>query len=140
MLPASFTVINDVEFKRFNVDHVVVGPSGIWAIETKSRQGTVEERSDGVWVDGRRLVRDPRRQARGGAAAISQYVHRMTGRRYWVEAIVCFPKATVRMNGHPLEAQVLGWHNLLTHLRHGPRRLSDAERRQISQVLMIPRS
>jgi len=44
LLPASFTVLNDLTFSGFNVDHVVVGPTGVWAIETKSQTGTDHER------------------------------------------------------------------------------------------------
>jgi hypothetical protein len=46
LLPGSFTVLNDFAFSGFNVDHVVVGPTGVWAIETKSQPGLVEERDD----------------------------------------------------------------------------------------------
>src|SRR5262249_45164004 len=54
LLPADFTVVNDLAFERFNVDHVVVGHTGVWVIETKSQAGVVEERANGVWLNGRR--------------------------------------------------------------------------------------
>ncbi|MGN6201270.1 MAG: nuclease-related domain-containing protein [Solirubrobacterales bacterium] len=34
-------VIHDVSFGRGNIDHIVVGPGGIYSIETKSRAGKV---------------------------------------------------------------------------------------------------
>jgi hypothetical protein len=34
-------VIHDVSFGRGNIDHIVVGPGGIYTIETKSRAGKV---------------------------------------------------------------------------------------------------
>lgn len=34
-------VIHDVSFGRGNIDHIVVGPGGIFTVETKSRQGKV---------------------------------------------------------------------------------------------------
>jgi nuclease-like protein len=37
-------VIHDVSFGRGNIDHIVVGPGGIFTIETKSRAGK-------VWID-----------------------------------------------------------------------------------------
>jgi hypothetical protein len=79
LLPASFTVVNDLEFKRFNVDHVVVGKTGVWVVETKSHAGIVEERANGVWLNGRRTYHDPRRQARAAAVAVAELLQRETG-------------------------------------------------------------
>ena len=39
--PLGYRVINDVDMGRGNVDHVVVGPTGVFAIETKNRGGRV---------------------------------------------------------------------------------------------------
>jgi hypothetical protein len=134
-LPASFTVLNDLAFSRFNVDHVVVGPTGVWAIETKSHTGVVEERGDDVWVDGRPMYHDPRRQARGEAAAIAELLEREMGKRYWIEALVCFPNITVIANGNNPKAGVVGRRQLLARLRLAPAQLHRAERARIAEVL-----
>jgi hypothetical protein len=136
LLPASFTVINDVEFPGFNVDHVIVGPSGVWAIETKSHTGVVEECPEGVRLNGRLMFRDPRGQARAGAIAVAKRLQRLLGKRYWVEAVVCFPCATVRVNPMQREAQVLGWQHLFTRFRYRPPGLSSSDCRRISQALL----
>jgi hypothetical protein len=34
-------VIHDVSFGRGNIDHIVVGPGGLFTVETKSRRGRV---------------------------------------------------------------------------------------------------
>ena len=135
LLPAGFTVVNDVAFSGFNVDHVVVGPTGVWAVETKSHAGAVEEHVNGVWLNGRPMYRDPRRQARGGAAAIAQLIARETGRRWWVEALVCFPNATVAANGNTPDACVVGTGQLLARLRLAPTRLGTHERDRIIAAL-----
>ena len=135
LLPASFTVLNDFPLSGFNVDHVVVGPTGVWAIETKSQPGHVEEREDSVWLNGRPMYRDPRRQARGGAAAIAELVERKTGKRCWVEALVCFPNATVTANGNQAEARVVERGRLLMCLRLSPMSLARDERDRIAEVL-----
>ena len=132
LLPAGFTVVNDLSFPGFNVDHVVVGATGIWAIETKSHTGNVEERAEGVWLDGRPMFRDPRRQARGGAAEVAALLERVTGTRYWVEALVCFPNATVVANE---EEGVVGMRQLLARLRLARPRLQPAERDRIVDAL-----
>jgi len=139
LLPASFTVLNDLAFSGFNVDHVVVGPTGVWAIETKSRTGVVEERGDDVWVNRRPMYRDPRRQARGEAAAIAELLERETATRYWIDALVCFPNATVIATGNHAKAGVVGRGRLLTRLRLAPAVLRRAERARIVEVLTAAR-
>lgn len=135
LLPAAFTVVNDVAFSRFNVDHVVVGPTGVWAVETKSHAGAVEEHADIVRLNGRPMYCDPRRQARAGAMAIAEVLQRETGRRWWVEALVCFPNASVTTNVNPAEARVVGGGQLLTRLRLAPARLGSDQRDRIVDAL-----
>jgi hypothetical protein len=119
LLPASFAVLNDVPLARGNADHVVVGPTGVWIVETKSQRGVVEESTFGVRINGRLMWRDPRRQARGEAAAIAQLLERETGVRHWVEALVCFPNATVAIRD-ARSARVVGSGQLLSRLRLAP--------------------
>jgi hypothetical protein len=40
-----------------NLDHVAVGPSGVWAIETKRLKGKVEIQGDELWIGGMRQDR-----------------------------------------------------------------------------------
>jgi hypothetical protein len=63
-----WVIVDDVEFERFNVDHVLVGPGGIFAIETKwtTQPWTV---THGRLAAGR--LGDPARQARAGAEKIA---------------------------------------------------------------------
>lgn len=41
LLADGWQVIHDVSFGRGNIDHVVVGPGGLFTVETKSRRGRV---------------------------------------------------------------------------------------------------
>ncbi len=47
-------VFHDVPGERFNIDHVVVGPAGVWAVETKART------KKGKGKDSARVVYDGR--------------------------------------------------------------------------------
>lgn len=85
--------IHDIVGDGFNVDHVVVGPGGIFAIETKYRSGKGEitfRDPEGVLVGGRLEEKDCLKQARGSAAAIRDLIHESCGRRPWVTPIVVF--------------------------------------------------
>jgi len=51
-----FEVLHDLRIpgSRANIDHVVVGPTGVWVIETKSVKGSVRVRGRDLFVGGRR--------------------------------------------------------------------------------------
>jgi hypothetical protein len=38
LMAQGYRVFHDVEFKSWNIDHVVVGPKGVFAVETKTRR------------------------------------------------------------------------------------------------------
>ena len=84
--------IHDIVRDGFNVDHVLVGPGGIFAIETKYRsgKGEISVRNEGVFVAGRLEEKDCLTQARGSAKAISQLIAENCRRVEWVTAIVVF--------------------------------------------------
>ncbi len=76
-----------------NIDHVVIGPSGIYAIETKIRSGsgTIEYRSDDELIFAGR-IRDglPLRHARGSADAIQFRLNAKGQDNYPVKPLVVF--------------------------------------------------
>ena len=43
LLTAGFRVFHDIPFDRFNINHVLVGPQGVFAVETKARRKRVPE-------------------------------------------------------------------------------------------------
>jgi hypothetical protein len=56
---SGFVVLNDRKVPGYggNLDHIAVGPSGVWAIETKRLKGKVEIQGDELWIGGRRQDR-----------------------------------------------------------------------------------
>jgi hypothetical protein len=101
-----WTVEHDVQRGgRANLDHVVIGPAGVFLIETKNLAGTITV-EDGVLVA--RQFDDPDEvyrfttlalRVRGQAAEISGRIRASTGRRTWVRAVVViwghFPSARI---------------------------------------------
>ena len=85
--------VHDIVGDGFNIDHVIVGPGGVFAIETKYRSGKGQitfRNTEGVFVGDRLEEKDCLKQARGSAAAIRELIHESCGRRVWVMAIVVF--------------------------------------------------
>jgi hypothetical protein len=118
-------VLHDVSFGHGNIDHIVVGPAGIFSVETKSHPGPIRVRA----IHGAVL-----RQAQGERETLEH----ITGLR--VEPLVVFSRAWI---DKPLtrrrSVRVLPARMLLAYLRrHEPRlSLEQAERahRQIVAAL-----
>jgi hypothetical protein len=96
LLPIGYQVFHDCCFENFNVDHVAIGPGGIFAVETKTRSkpgGDKRVRYDGehVTVNGMRPDRDPVRQAQAGADRIQRVFEQFVGRSASVRPVVLFP-------------------------------------------------
>jgi len=73
-------VIHDVSFGRGNIDHIVVGPGGIYTIETKSRAGK-------IWLE----HLDPKML--GQAYAEKKTLEKITGME--VKALLVFSQAYI---------------------------------------------
>jgi len=96
-LSDDYWVINDVTTEFGNLDHVVVGPTGVFAIETKNWRGTIAANSDGELVLNGKAASTPH---------IKHFVHRTMGVReqvltltsrgeLFVKAVMVFPRARV---------------------------------------------
>jgi hypothetical protein len=84
---------HDVVQSGFNVDHVVVGPGGVFAIETKFRsgQGVITFRNGkGLFVGGFPEEKDSLKQARGNAAEVNHLIKENCKLDIWVKPVVVF--------------------------------------------------
>jgi hypothetical protein len=88
-------VVHDIQAERGNYDHVAVGPSGVFLLETKNLLGTAEIRDGVPYLKRRHLPGSPkpqrwiRNQALREAAELKQRISHRTGIR-WVQAVVVF--------------------------------------------------
>lgn len=97
LIPRGYSIIHDVCIDDFNVDHVAIGPGGVFAIEVKTRmkpgrgKATVSYDGERVLVNGYAPDRDPLIQSRAGAGRIQQIIEQYTGRKVPVRPVVLFP-------------------------------------------------
>jgi hypothetical protein len=90
-------VFHDIPGPGFNIDHVVISPRGVFAIETKTfskpmrGQAIVNYDGEKVLVDGFAPERDPIVQARAARDWIRDLLLDTTGIRYPVRGVVVFP-------------------------------------------------
>lgn len=95
--PPDWRLFNDIPGDGFNVDHVLIAPQGVFAIETKTiskpigRQASVVYDGVTVSVDGHRPDRDPIPQARAERDWVRNALLETTGRHVPVRAVVVFP-------------------------------------------------
>ena len=92
-----YQVFHDLIGEGFNVDHVLIGPAGVFTIETKT--WSKPQRSDArivydgntLTVAGREPDRDPLVQAKAQAHWLRGLLFESTGRRIEVRPVVVFP-------------------------------------------------
>jgi len=128
-----YEVFHDVPGDGFNVDHVLVGPAGVFAIETKTRSkpggrtATVIYDGKQLTIDGRTTEADPIRQVEAAADFIGQLLERMCGRRPDVRPVVLFPGWWVESQPRGARVWVLNPKALLSFLENEPTRVSNAD-------------
>ena len=89
-----FVTRHDLPKNRGNFDHVVVGPTGVFLVDSKVPSGLVEIHGDDLHVLRSADAEDtyvchglgPR--VRGAAAELSEEIHRATGVKTYVQALV----------------------------------------------------
>jgi hypothetical protein len=125
-----YRVFHDVIGDGFNVDHVLIGPAGVFTVETKTHSkpnGDARVTFDGetVRIDGFEPDRDPVIHAKAQASWLRALLSESTGRRFEVRSVIVYPGWWV--NEGSIKANtvwVLEPKRLPTFLDHEPRRLS----------------
>lgn len=99
---SGYSVFHDVVGEGFNVDHVLIGPAGVFSIETKTwrkpARGSPEIAFDGetLRAAGWEPDRNPVVQAKAQASWLRGLLAESTGRRVPVRPVVLFPGWFVR--------------------------------------------
>lgn len=143
-LPDSYTLLNGVPRPggRSDIDHVLVGPSGIWAIEAKNHVGSVQCVGDawgytrlgrgGIPQEGH--IGNPAQQALRSAESLARYLgqHGYTDQ---VMPLVVFTNPRVELSVEQPTVSVLRACQVLDVLRGQPQRLSDHQATRIVSAL-----
>lgn len=97
-LAGNYRLLNDLECDGFNIDHAVVTPAGVFAIETKSRRKLAQGNgSPKVFYDGKALKFPgwsetvPLAQAARQAQWLRNYLQKATGASFPVQAALALP-------------------------------------------------
>lgn len=74
-LDSRFSVLHDLDVPRGaeNIDHLVVGPTGVWVIDAKAYEGTLKESGGTLW-NGRYSIRSKCSQTKSEADRLSAHL------------------------------------------------------------------
>lgn len=133
-LPGEWTVFNGLLLPNGqDIDHVAVGPQGVFVIETKHWSGEVSIQAGQIFANGRPLDKSPVLQVRQALAAVANVLELPQDT---LHGVLCFI-------GHPFEhgpehadeIQVCSHLNLTEALTAGPATLAPVDIAQIVSML-----
>ena len=100
-----YRVFHDIVGDRFNIDHVLLGPAGVFTIETKtyskpaSRDAYVVFDGEAISVNGYTPERDPIVQAKAQASWLGELLAETTGRKFEVRPVIVYPGWFIKDTG-----------------------------------------
>jgi hypothetical protein len=138
MLPSTFSCLHDVTVgsngQRSNIDHLVVGPTGLWVIETKNWKGAFGMRDGALIHDGHDASRLIQR-----AAAVTfdvRAVLKEAGEDVrWINSLIVSTKARVPEPLNFGKAVVVGASDVIPLIRDGPRSFTSQKVEAIATCL-----
>ncbi len=103
-----YQVFHDIQADGFNIDHLVVGPNGIFAIETKGRHKRIKDDTNyKVKFENNHLAfpswfeSKPLEQAQNQANWVNKWLYESTGFNTLVLPVLCFPGWFVELKQRP---------------------------------------
>jgi hypothetical protein len=135
-LSDEYSLFNNVmlkDKKGGDIDHIVVGPSGVFVVETKNFRGKISYYEDNWEGVGRQ---SPSRQARSNATRIRKVLvssQNLESRHLWVQGIVVLAntRVTVTPRKPPEHVEVFKINELVNYIKGQPRRFGTWEIGQI---------
>jgi Nuclease-related domain len=98
-LPTEFIVVNDVSKRFGNIDHIVIGPTGVYVIDAKNWTGSVKADGQGeLLLNGKPLPKPSIKGLLGSVMDFQSKLKALTETDYFVRGLMVFPVAYVEAN------------------------------------------
>lgn len=140
-LDDSYYLLDDVKLSNHgNIDHIVLGPNGIFAIETKNYRGKVTCEED-EWRSFRQQIGSPSKQVKRNALELKKFIEKhapaLKFDNIWVNSIVVFPNPDVELDLHRPTVPALRMSQLCSFINNtAGYRFSDRELRILGDVIL----
>jgi hypothetical protein len=139
-LSDEYFLINDVQLvvgKRSNIDHIVLGPTGIFVLETKNHSGKIACYEDS-WTS---IGQNPFAQARSNASIVYRVIKAsgiFESKPPWIQAVAVFANKKVELDRRkaPSNVEVLKIDELTNYITQETTRLSTQEIELISKEIL----
>ncbi|NMC36279.1 NERD domain-containing protein [Candidatus Beckwithbacteria bacterium] len=95
LLPQEYLIVKDFNTGHGNIDFIVIGPNGIFAIEVKSENGLVSFVNEKLLVKNAIPVKNYLQQTFAEKMWLSDYVYKHLGKRYDVTGLLEFPNGKI---------------------------------------------
>jgi hypothetical protein len=132
-----FRILHDrrIPGSRANIDHIVIGPPGIFVVETMSYTGRVSIRGVDVFVAGRRktaMIEEVRREALAVQIALADEID---ANGYLITPIICIHRARLPWFGSEVGGiRLVSGKGLVKRLRKGDRVLGAEEVQRLADL------
>jgi hypothetical protein len=135
-----YEVFHDIVGNGHNIDHAIVGPGGVFSIETKTiskparGNPTVVFDGESIRVNGLKPDRDPIGQAKAEAHELARIIRDNNGPKINVLPVVLYPGWFVEAK-KSTAVLVLNDKFFIDYIKHEPAKLSPADINQIRTVI-----
>jgi len=134
-LPEGYHAFHDLAFDGFNIDHVVVGPGGIFLVETKSHREEVTAQGDTLLLGGKQPAKNFLNQAWSQAYQLRALLEKRTSREWKIKPILCFTRAFVKVREPVKGVEVLNKKYLASYLSRQPQIFGTEEIETVSRIM-----
>jgi hypothetical protein len=137
-LPEGNFIIHDLDTGRGNIDHILIGPKGVFTLEVKSHRGTVTFENGSLLRDGKPFEKDFLKQAWAECLAVRGILAKWDIKEPNAEPLIVFSNAFVKVRSKANGVSVINLKFLPAFLERLSDRLTTAEAGRIFNRLRMP--
>ena len=126
-----FRILHDRKIpgsRAANIDHIVIGPPGIFVVETKSLGGSLQIRGNDVFVAGRRKTKMIDEVKREALAVQTAFADEIAAHGWTVSPVICVHRADLPMfRSEVAGVRIVSGKDLVKRLREADHLLAPAD-------------
>lgn len=140
-LDDSYYLLNDINLPNSygNIDHVLLGPNGIFVIETKYYSGWVSCDGD-IWCKGYNdyPLKSISKQVKSNSFALSKFLEEKYNGSMWINPIIVFANSNINLRVYQPTVVVLKSHEACDYITsfRSTYQFSDIELKMISSTIL----